>query len=184
MKFRGMIIATLIVALVFVFATADATVFQWGQGDLYHQLNTVFGLTSDGHSHDGVNSRALGSATANPTFATNITATGHKAGVTTNVSTESTLTSAALAYGVISLQVGTAKTIGLDDGVAGQMITIICSVRDGANAVISKTAFPVTTHSFGWATITFDTQGDYITLLWLDNTTGWVVVQNEGCTVS
>lgn len=117
-------------------------------------------------------------------FKSTVVASGHKAGVTTNVSTESTLMSAALAYGVINMQVGSAKTIGLNDGVTGQMITIICSVRDGADAIISKTAFPVTTHSTGWNTLTFDTQGDSITLLFMDSTVGWIVVGNNGVTIS
>lgn len=117
-------------------------------------------------------------------FYSTIIASGHKAGITTNVSTESTLTSAALSYGIINLQVGSTKTIGLDDGVPGQMITIICSVRDGANAVISKTAFPVTTHSTNWNTLTFDTQGDSITLLFMDSTVGWVVVGNNGVVIA
>jgi hypothetical protein len=184
MKYRRMITATLIVALVFAFATANATVMQWGEGDLYSQLRAVFGLTSDGHSHDGVNSRALGTTTSNPIFATNVTAVGFKAGVTTNVSTESTLTSAALSYGVISMVSGIAKTIGIDDGVPGQMVTIVSTTKEEENVTISKTAFPVTTHSFGWSTIVFDTQGDWLTMLWLDNVTGWVVIQNSGCTIS
>jgi hypothetical protein len=100
------------------------------------------------------------------------------------VSTSSTLTSAALSYGVINLQVGSAKTIGLNDGVPGQMVTIICSVRDGKNVVISKTAFPVTTHSTGWNTLTFDTQGDSITLLFMNSTIGWIRVGNDGVVVA
>lgn len=113
-----------------------------------------------------------------------VAATGYKEGETTNVSTESSLTSAALAYGLISLQVGSAKTIGLSDGDVGQMITVRCSVRDGASAVIWKyaTATPIT--CTGWSTLTFDTQGDSITLLWLDDTTGWVIVGNNGVTVA
>uniref|UniRef100_A0A6H2A1V4 Uncharacterized protein n=1 Tax=viral metagenome TaxID=1070528 RepID=A0A6H2A1V4_9ZZZZ len=111
-------------------------------------------------------------------------ANGHKDGVTTNVSSESTLTNAALAYGVMALEIGKAKTIGLDDGVKGQMITLICTVKDLENAVISKTAFPATTHSTGWSTITFDTQLDSITLLWISDTYGWVVIGNNGCTIT
>lgn len=117
-------------------------------------------------------------------FYSTVIASGHKAGVTTNVSTETTLNSAALAYGVINMEIGSAKTIGLDNGVPGQMITIICSVRDGANLVISKPLFPVTTHSTGWSTLTFDNQGDSITLLFMDGTVGWIVSGNNGVVIT
>ena len=183
MKYRS-VIAVLIVFLFLFASVANATVFNWGQGDLFQALKAVFSTGTHGHHHDGTDSRYLGETTTNPIFATNVTAAGFKQGVTTNVSTESTLTSAALGYGVISLLVDLGKTIGLDDGTPGQMVTIICTTRTTENAVISKTAFPVTTHSYGWTTITFDTQGDWCTLLFLDTTNGWVVVYNSGCTIA
>ena len=174
-----------LIAFMFLFAgIANATVFNWGEGDLFRQLKAAFGITSDGHNHDGTNARSLGTSTENPTFATNVVAAGFKEGVTVNVSTESTLTSAALAYGYITMQAGSAKTIGLDDGVPGQMITIACSVYDGGDVVISETAFPLTTLGYGWDTITFNTQGDFCTLLWIDDTNGWIVVYNSGCTIA
>lgn len=184
MKFRN-IIAVSLIAFLFLFSgVASATTYNWGDGDLFQQLKGAFSTGSDGHNHDGTNSRALGTSSTNPTFATNIVAAGFKEGVTVNVSTESTLTSAALSYGFISMIAGSAKTIGLNDGVKQQMVTIKLTTRDGANVVISKTAFPVTTHSYGWSTITFDTQGDFCTLLWLDDTNGWVAVYNSGCTIA
>lgn len=110
---------------------------------------------------------------------------GYMGGVTTNVSTESTLTSAALAYGIIDVRAGKDKTVGLNDGTAGQMITVVLTTRPtGLTYVISRTAFPATTRATGWATITFDTAGDSITLLYVDDTTGWIIVGNNGCTIA
>lgn len=178
-------IMAILIVFVFLFAgIAGATTYNWGDGDLFENLKAVFSTGSNGHNHDGTNSRTLGTSTTNPTFATSIVAAGFKAGVTTNVSTESSLTSAALGYGVISMVAGAGKTIGLADGVPGQMVTIKLTTRDGADVVISQTAFPVTTHIYGYDTITFDTQGDFCTLLWLDATNGWVVVYNSGCTLA
>ena len=51
-----------------------------------------------------------------------IFASGHRSGVTQNVSTASNLTSAALAYGVMDMRAGSAKSIALANGVPGQAI--------------------------------------------------------------
>jgi hypothetical protein len=191
MKYRNMITAILIVALIFAFATANATVYNWGEGDLFRALKAVFGTTSDGHNHDGTNSRLLGTTASNPTFATNVVAAGHKAGVTTSVSTASGIDSAALAYGVIQFSAGTTKTIDIDAGVPGQMITLKAADA-GVNVTINPSlyAIPNTAHT-GWATIQIASPGTgylgmdkYITLLWLDDTTGWVIASNNGCTVT
>ena len=114
---------------------------------------------------------------------------GHKSGVTANVSTESSLGSAALAYGVIRKVTSdnpttAANTVGLADGTPGQMVTIQLTTKGTPSWVISKTSFPVTTHSTGWATLTFDTSLDQITLLFVDSTYGWVIIGNSGVTVA
>jgi hypothetical protein len=116
------------------------------------------------------------------TFAAN----GHKEGVTTNVSDESTLTSAALSFGyIIRTQDSPSDiTVGLDDGAEGQMITIMLTAKAGGSYIISETSFPVTTHATGWSILTFDTAGDSVTLLWLDDTYGWVVISNDGVTIT
>lgn len=166
-----------LIAFMFLFGgIANATVFNWGEGDLFRALKAVFGTTSDGHSHDGTNSRSLGTSTTNPTFATNIVAAGAKEGLTVNVSTESSLTSAALAYGVINLEAGSAKTIGIDNGVPGQMVTIYMSVYDGGNITISSTGSPNSGPATDWTSIVFSAVGQRVTLLYLDTTYGWVVL--------
>jgi len=116
-------------------------------------------------------------------FQSNISASGHKVGVTVNVSTESNLTSAALAYGVISLEVGSARTIALANGVEGQMITLICTVKDVPDLVIQDIGLGAMTMT-GWTSLTFDTLLDSITLLFVDSTVGWVVVGNAGVVIA
>jgi hypothetical protein len=116
-----------------------------------------------------------------------IIANGHKDGVTTNVSGESNLNSAALAYGTILLQAGSAKSIALADGVKGQMVTISMSVYDAKTVTItddqvSSDVFPMT--KTGWDDIAFDSVLDTVTLLYLDTTTGWVIVGSNAVTVT
>jgi hypothetical protein len=64
------------------------------------------------------------------------------------------------------------------------MITLMCTVRDGADLTISKPLFPASTHSTGWSTLTFDNQGDSITLLFMDKTIGWIVSGNNGVVIT
>ena len=184
MRTKYVVLALLIVLL--SYGAANAAVFQWGEGDLFQQLKTVFGTTSDGHNHDGTNSRQEGTSTTNPTFATSVIATGHKAGVTIVVSTISHLTSASLAYGYLRrTQDSPANiTVDLEEGVPGQMVTIQLTAKAAGNYIISKTctATPVTTT--GWSLLTFDTALDQITLLYMDSTTGWIVVSNAGVTIT
>jgi len=155
MKFRNIFTVSLIVFLsLLLCGIAGAATYNWGEGDMYQQLKAVFSTGSNGHHHDGTDSRELGSSTENPTFATDIVASGHKKGVTTNVSTASNLTSAALAYGVIALQGGSAKNITLANGSIGQMVTIYMSVYDGGAITIGDYG-PVNIVKTGWTTIQF-----------------------------
>lgn len=175
MKFRY-IVASLIVFLFLFSGVASATTYNWGEGDLFQALKGAFSTGSNGHHHDGTDSRRMGETTENPTFATNVVASGHKTGVTTNVSTESNLTSAALGYGVIAMQGNiAAKNITIASGVKGQMVTIYMSQYNGANITIGDfTATPIT--KTGWSTIVFSAVNQKVTLLWLDDTYGWVLV--------
>ena len=121
-----------------------------------------------------------------------ILANGHKEGVTQNVSGESNLTSAALAYGVIyktSYDCPSDRHVGLANGTPGQMITImmIDTVAAGyweiTNAGMSVAA-RASLYSTGWKHLRFDTDLDSITLLYVDDSYGWVIVGNNGVTVT
>ena len=113
---------------------------------------------------------------------------GYAGGVTNNVSTESSLTSAALAYGFVRKLAadGTAaqNTVGLADGTPGQMLTIQLVLKGTNSYIIDKTCAATHTTTTGWTTLTFDTSLDSITLLYLDDVTGWLVVGNNGVTVA
>ena len=109
---------------------------------------------------------------------------GYAGGVTTNVSTESNLTSAALAYGVVSMNAGIAKTITLTNGVEGQMLTLIGGTIAGT-ITIAPASFPlITCTKTGWTTIAITATHQSITLLYFDDTIGWVIIGNAGATIT
>ena len=115
-------------------------------------------------------------------------ANGYKDGVTTNVSTESNLTSAALAYGVIKLQAGSAKYIALAAGTAGQMVNIIMTVYDGGTVTITddylSSANQTAVVETGWDDIAFNAVNDQVTLLYFNDTVGWIVVGQYGVAIT
>ncbi len=117
-------------------------------------------------------------------FQTTIFATGHNAGATTMASEASHILAAGLAFGIITkaeIDAAADQTRALADGTIGQMITLQLTTKTNNNWIIGDD-FPIT--NTGWSTITFDTSGDSITLLWLDDTRGWIIVGNNGCTIA
>jgi hypothetical protein len=114
---------------------------------------------------------------------------GHRSGVTANVSSESNLLAAALAYGlIVKATVGTSggEYVSLADGTPGQMVTITLTDYNDTDAFIitdDKVAGGTMTKT-GWDDITFNSDLDSITLLWLDDTYGWIIVGNNGCSIT
>jgi len=122
----------------------------------------------------------------------NLYANGYKSGVTTNVSSESNLTSAALAYGVIQ-KVAPDSTadvqVALANGTAGQMLTIIVTTAAAGagdwiitDDGIAPGVFTMT--KTGWDDIAMDTANEMVTLLYLDDTYGWIIVGISGAAVT
>ncbi len=117
-------------------------------------------------------------------FQTNIFASGHDDGSTSMASDASHISSAWLAFGIITkveIDAPSDQTRHIVDGVPGQMVTIQLTTKTNSNWIIGDDRPIVNT---GWSTITFDTSGDSITLLWLDDTNGWIIVGNNGCTIA
>jgi len=73
----------------------------------------------------------------------------------------------------------TTQACVLDDGVQGQVFTMYCSVLVGSG---SSVVTPATTS--GFATFTLDAAGESITLYYVDDTTGWIVIGTYGATVN
>ena len=118
-------------------------------------------------------------------------ANGHRSGVTPVVTGKVTdIDSGMLAFGLIQFaDHGTgviSRQISIADGEPGQMVTVTMTADTGTftlyitddgvgSGVVTKTA---------WDDIAFDTALDGITLLYVDDTVGWIIVGNNGCTIT
>lgn len=159
-------------------------------------VGSAYGAVSvddiDGYVGDAVHVDIVGQKSTFNGDTVQILANGHKEGVTANVSTESHLTSAALAYGVIrkvSIDSTDDVKVTLANGTPGQMVTIMLTdnvsggdwviTDDGVSASVASALL-----STGWDDLTFDTDLDSITLLYVDDTYGWIIVGNNGVTVT
>jgi hypothetical protein len=123
-----------------------------------------------------------------------VLANGHKEGATANVSGESNLTDAALAYGVIliadtgALDASSCRYIALADGTPGQMVTISLVAATAGTLYITDdkvndAVFGDTTAT-GWDDIAFNAALDSVTLLFVDTTYGWVIIGSNSVTVT
>ncbi len=144
-------------------------------------INFTGGTISDDGSTFTVDSDATAD---NFTFQSGIISNGYNSGSTTNASGASHLTSAWLAFGYI--QKGGSDTsserYGLADGSIGQCITIsLSAITAGSTGyVIDENAQDTAITNTGWDTITLDAANEYVSLLWLDDTTGWIVTSTTG----
>ena len=127
----------------------------------------------------------------NHAFASQVNIVGNKNGVTLNVSGESNLTSAALAYAVITLaDHGTGvltRQISIANGVPGQMVTIVILAYTGTFTGLYITDDGVASSTMtktGWDDICFNSALDSVTLLYVDDTIGWIIVGQYGVVVT
>ncbi len=120
---------------------------------------------------------------------TTVFATGYEAGASTMASEASNLTSAALTFGIFTktdLDSTSDYYTYLADGVPKQTVTITLLAKTGSGNWVITDDYDasVTTTKTNWDDITFNSALDSVTLLFLDNTVGWVIVANDGCTIS
>ena len=124
-----------------------------------------------------------------------VLANGHKAGVTAVVSASVTnLTGTRfLSYGVINLNDigslnetnGTLRSISIGNGTPGQMITIVLTGATGGTLYITDDkVIPTTVTKTGWDDIAMNAALDSVTLLYVDDTIGWIFVGGNSVTVT
>jgi hypothetical protein len=71
------------------------------------------------------------------------------------------------------------------DGIPGQMVTIgLVACTTGAYVLTDDGVNTADQRNTGWDDIAFDTAGDSITLLYFDDTYGWIIIGNAGCTIT
>lgn len=142
-------------------------------GDSTHEVQDIY---SDGTVYSDAISNS-----GNIQFQTNIYASGHYSGATQIASTVTPLTSANIAFGLVQFSNGSPGSYPLPDGVTGQMLTLEL-LADPCIYIQDDTAGDIT--KTGWASIVLDTAHDRVTLLWADDTTGWVITANSGCSIT
>lgn len=106
------------------------------------------------------------------TFPLVLAGTGN-GGATTMVTTDTAVSpSYALVRKALGVQVGLAGTLA--DGSPGQILTIRITERAGSGTFV---LVPTTTTNF--YSLTFDAVNEYATLLYSDDTTGWIILSTN-----
>ena len=178
----------LVLAMVFALSLAFATMTFYDDGV---KVNGEF--RSANFVNSTVASAGNGQATVTPnnadttgdlTFQTNLLANGRYGDATVIMQSSSTpIGSAQLAYAVVQKRVGGAggldETDGgtrLDDGsFSGQTIVFVDILQEASGSWILT---PDTTT--GFTTVTLNAVGEFVTLLWVDSTVGWVIQGTNG----
>lgn len=119
-------------------------------------------------------------ATGTIQFQTSIYASGTNSGATTLETTVTPLAAANLAFSRVALAGGSPGNHMIADGSPGKIVTF--QLLANPSYTIGDTLDSIT--KTGWETITLDTAYDLITLYWPDDTTGWIIVANEGCAIT
>jgi hypothetical protein len=80
---------------------------------------------------------------------------------------------------------GVSRSITIGDGTPGQMITVMVDADSGGTLYITddKAASGSVTKT-GWDDIAFADALDSVTLLYVDDTIGWIVVGNSGVAIT
>ena len=121
-----------------------------------------------------------------------VLASGHKEGVTDVVTGSVTdlYGTRFLSYGVIHLEDhGTGvidRSIAIGDGTPGQMITILLKASTGTFTlyITDDQVAPGVVTKTGWDDIALGTALDQVTLLYVDDTIGWIVIGQYGAVVT
>lgn len=94
---------------------------------------------------------------------------------------ETGLTSIPATYAVVNMVLET-KTATLANGSDSGQVMVLRGIAepDGVSATLTLDA----TTKTGWTSITFDANGEVVTLLYVDSTTGWVYIGGSGATVT
>ena len=98
-------------------------------------------------------------------------------------STASHITAAQLAFGMITFADGSPGVREIANGTRGQAVTFVLAATATPSLTIADDTAGTITKT-GWSRILFDTAGDRITLVWLDDSSGWIIESNSGCTIT
>ena len=188
---------TLVVLLAFVFCAISSA--HADDRDLTHkrigELETYSGTTASGDltliydASDGnvktVDARSGLDQSGDITFQTNLLATGRVNAVGTVASSSTNLAPSSLPYVVLLKSVSGASGLDttpgttLQNGTSGQVLVLmIKSLMTSGTWVVTPTTCT------GFTSITMDTKADVVSLLYVDDTIGWVITGNSGATIT
>lgn len=114
-----------------------------------------------------------------PIVDTSLIAAGAANGGATSLSTSQLEIPTGYAYirKALTSNTGYTSSDAMADGKPGELKTIHAVAGSGSFLVSATTAT-------GWATVTLNSVGDMVTFLYLDDTTGWTLLTQQGCVVT
>lgn len=186
-----------LLSLVLVFAFIATTAFASGNDLAYKKITeletattvasgdytVVYDASTDTVKKVDANSPAA--ISGDVTFQTSLIAAGRVNAASSAASSSTNLAPTSLPYVVFRKYIGgdsgldeTDGGTRLPDGTSGQVIVFIAAdVMTNGSWIVT----PVTSATI--STITFDAVGETATLLYVDDTIGWIVIANEAATV-
>lgn len=108
-----------------------------------------------------------------PTYIASI-GTGLTGAATTMVTTDTVIP---VTYATVRITISS-RTCTLANGVKGQVLTLV-----GIDAISGTVTISPAT-STGWASVAMATNGHSLTLLYVDDTTGWIIIGYSGVTIT
>jgi hypothetical protein len=132
-----------------------------------------------------VDANSPAAITGDLTFQSSLIAAGRVNAAATLASSSTAISPTSLPYVVVLKAIGgsgyddTDGGTRLQDGTPGQILVLaVVSVGHSGTWVVTPDT------ATGFTAITFDTAGENAMLLYVDDTIGWIVVSNEGATVT
>ncbi len=90
------------------------------------------------------------------------------------------ITASHLAYSILKKEVSSEQEVGtLANGTPGQYLVVICTALESSG---TYTCTPTT--KTGFTSFQLNTALDSVTLIYVDDVTGWVIIANNGATVA
>jgi hypothetical protein len=162
------LVSLFVVTFLLCFSVAFAAVGIQNDGEPVGSA-TNLNFSSDEYSTDG--------STFNIPISLDFIATGfHNGDVTTVVTGVTALPSS---HRVAIVLIANGETLTLANGTPGQLMTIIGAPQSDTG---SKTVTATT--KYGWTSVALADVLDSITLLYLDDTYGWIIVGNNNLTIT
>jgi len=138
--------------------------------------NLIPGTTSQNDIGSSTHMPGNITISGNMTFQTNLLVTGVSNGGATDVETGTTILPASY---ILARVFVTTRNLTVSDGKAGQLITLV-----GATDSDTGTLTILADTKTGWSSIAVDAVNDLVTLLYIDDTYGWVVAGTNSVTVT